>query len=237
MAVLLLSMVSGLVFVIQLLVFRSPRDTAFYFLQDLAFLPIQVAIVTVVLGKILNDREKRERLKKTNMMVGAFFSELGDGLIDQLHKMKIGSEELAPNLKFKENWSLREFESAVAAIEGYHLEISCTALDFAKLKAMLSEKRPFLLLMLSNPNLLEHESFTDLLWAIFHLTDELLARESLEELPQSDAAHLNNDVKRAFNAMLSVWLIYMAHLKTDYPYLFSLELRRNPFGEGKISVT
>jgi len=30
-----------------------------------------------------------------------------------------------------------------------------------------------LLGLLGNPNLLEHDSFTDLLWAVFHLMEEL----------------------------------------------------------------
>jgi hypothetical protein len=91
--------------------------------------------------------------------------------------------------------------------------------------------------MLSNPNLLEHEAFTDLLWAVFHLTDELQARGEMSELPKSDLVHLNFDVKRVFNSMLSVWVIYMAHLKMEYPYLFSLEMRRNPFsGENNVII-
>ncbi|MPN25934.1 hypothetical protein SDC9_173355 [bioreactor metagenome] len=84
-------------------------------------------------------------------------------------------------------------------------------------------------MMLENPNLLEHETFTDMLWAVFHLTDELLARENIESLPESDIKHLENDVKRVFNSILVQWVGYMNHLKSDYPYLFSLELRRNPF--------
>jgi len=147
--------------------------------------------------------------------------------------MKISSEELKMNLKMKENWSSREFKNASDAIKGYKLEIACKPSDLQNLRELLSAKRGFLLVMLANPNLLEHESFTDLLWAIFHFTDELLARGDFAVLPQSDIDHLNKDLRRAFEAMLSVWIIYMAHLKTDYPYLFSLELRRNPFGGDK----
>jgi voltage-gated potassium channel len=83
--------------------------------------------------------------------------------------------------------------------------------------------------MLVNPTLLEHEVFTDMLWAVFHFTDELLARDSITDLPSSDIMHLNYDAKRAFSALLVQWIHYMSHLKTDYPYLFSLETRRNPF--------
>ncbi len=233
----LLVIFSMLIFVIQIIIFKTPRDTGFYFMQDMGFLPLQVAIVTVIIGRILNDREKRERLKKTNMMLGSFFSEIGNEMLLRLSAMKTNSGEFKKELEIKESWSSRDFRKAAAAIEGHDLSLFCTAEDFQSLKEFLSEKRSFMLLMLTNPNLHEHESFTDLLWAVFHLADELSARDGFYGLPESDTAHLNNDAKRAYDAILSVWVIYMGHLKTNYPYLFSLEMRRNPFaGEGGVVI-
>lgn len=54
-----------------------------------------------------------------------------------------------------------------------------------------------------------------------------MSRNSLDDLPDRDLAHLNHDVLRAFRALLIHWI--MSYLRTDYPYLFSLELRKNPF--------
>ncbi len=234
--ILLLVIVSLAIYIFQLVKFQSPQDTVFYFLQDMAFLPLQVAIVTIVLGKFLTNREKKERLKKTNMMVGAFFSEIGNELLEKLNRLNSKSEELELCLNFIENWSNRDFKTAATSIEKYDLDICCTADDLQNLKNMLSEKRNFILLMLENPNLLEHETFTDLLWAIFHLTDELLFRGSFADLPSTDIAHLNNDTRRAFKAILVQWISYMFHLKSDYPYLFSLEMRRNPFNVNKTNI-
>ena len=82
--------------------------------------------------------------------------------------------------------------------------------------------------LLANPNLLEHDTFTDLLWAVFHLSEELSSRPILEGLPEKDYDHLTGDMKRAYAQLLSEWLFYMKHLKKDYPYLFSLAIRMNP---------
>jgi len=82
---------------------------------------------------------------------------------------------------------------------------------------------------LGNPNLLEHDSFTNLLWAVFHLTEELSLRKSLNGLPETDYQHLSGDMKRAYHLLIVEWLDYMMHLKTNYPYLFSLAVRTNPF--------
>ncbi|MPN52771.1 hypothetical protein SDC9_200434 [bioreactor metagenome] len=103
--------------------------------------------------------------------------------------------------------------------------------NLTELKKLLAGKRMFLLVMLSNPALMEHQSFTDMLFALFHLTDELLARERLDDLPEADLEHLNRDVNRVLRAVLIHWVGYLRHIQADYPYLFSLELRRNPFRE------
>ena len=57
-----------------------------------------------------------------------------------------------------------------------------------------------MLRLLENPNLMEHERFTDLLWAVLHVEEELEARTSLADLWPADEAHLELDVRRAYNA-------------------------------------
>ena len=85
---------------------------------------------------------------------------------------------------------------------------------------------------MENPNLLEHESFTNLLWAVFHLTEELAYRRTVERLARADAAHIAGDIKRAYELLTLEWLAYMKRLQKDYPYLFSLAVRTNPFDPG-----
>lgn len=108
-------------------------------------------------------------------------------------------------------------------------EIDINKGDIGDLKRFLVEKRQFLLNLLENPNLLEHETFTNLLWAVFHLTEELDHRTDLKGLPGSDYQHLAGDLKRVYCLLIAEWLAYMKHLKSEYPYLFSLALRTNPF--------
>lgn len=46
-----------------------------------------------------------------------------------------------------------------------------------------------MLTLLENPQLFEHDRFTDLLHAVFHLADESNARESFIDLPTTDYNH------------------------------------------------
>ena len=85
--------------------------------------------------------------------------------------------------------------------------------------------------LLENPSLLENDRFTDLLWAVTHLDEELEARVSLNNLPEKDVEHIAGDIQRMYDHLASEWLDYVAHLKLNYPYLFSLILRTHPFQE------
>lgn len=221
--------VSALFYLAQIFIFHSPRDTFFYLFQDLAFVPIQVLLVTLIIDKLLTVREKRALLKKLNMVIGVFYSEAGTFLLGLFNEFGPQSEEFSQELIVKSNWAGQLFSSKSNAFRKFNYQIEINPVSLDKLKAFLLGKRAFMLGLLENPNLLEHDSFTDLLWAVFHLTDELACRETLAGLPESDLAHLSMDIRRAKALLISEWLAYLRHLKEDYPYLFSLEIRKNPF--------
>jgi hypothetical protein len=97
-----------------------------------------------------------------------------------------------------------------------------------ELRDFLSSRHSFLVRLLENPILLENQCFTDLLWAVFHLSEELNFRESLHDLPETDIAHLKTDLRRAYSKIVKEWITYTEHLKSKYPFLFSLAARINP---------
>ena len=59
--------------------------------------------------------------------------------------------------------------------------------------------------------------------------DGLSYEHDFKDLPETDYQHLSGDIKRAYILLISQWLNYMQHLQEDYPYLFSLAIRTNPF--------
>jgi hypothetical protein len=220
---------SAILYISQILIFERTKDTFFYIFQDLAFVPISVLIVTLILDQLLRMREKHAMLKKLNMVIGAFFSEVGTELLKSFLDFDVHYEKIRGNLIVTSNWSSQEFSTVKNGLKGYDYKIESQKGDLEGLKNFLTGKREFLLGLLENPNLLEHESFTNLLWAVFHLTEELECRIDLKKLPNTDYAHLSGDIKRAYVLLISEWLAYMKHLKDSYPYLFSLAVRTNPF--------
>jgi hypothetical protein len=101
--------------------------------------------------------------------------------------------------------------------------------NLEELRGFLASREDFLLRLIENPALFEHESFTDLILALDHLHEELKARGDLSDLPSSDLAHLATDIQRVYSRLVPEWMSYMEYLKAHYPYLFSLAMRSNPF--------
>lgn len=220
--------ISSTFYLLQITLFHKSEDTLFYMLQDIAFVPIQVLLVTIIIERLLNERERQALMKKLNMLIGVFFSEMGSSLIRHSAAYSADMTGLSQHLLIRTSWTDRDFLRASQMVQRADPGLDSRSGDLAAMKVFLEGKRTFLVSLLSNPNLLEHDAFTDLLWAVLHLSEELSVRNSLERLPKSDYDHLSGDMKRAFTLLIVEWLGYMKHLKKNYPYLFSLAVRMNP---------
>lgn len=214
---------------IQIMIFRREGDTWFYFLQDLSFIPIYILLVVVIVDRFLKIREKQSMMKKMNMVIGAFFSECGKDMLCLMIKFNSNSEAFHNDLLFDSSWDDAKFEKAKTTLKNVGMDINCGKSDIVELKNYLNSKMDFLLRLLENPILLEHDSFTDLLWAVSHLEQELACRKDLHKLSVTDSTHIDGDIKRAYVNLISEWLSYLAHLRKEYPYLYSLAVRTNPF--------
>lgn len=199
-----------------------------FLVGDLAFLVLQIALVTLLVDRMIREREKQSMLRKLNMVIGAFFSELGTGLLGKLAVADARLNEVRPSLIPAHSWTEQSYAEARAALVAHKADIQLTAEDLDTLKALLNAEKPFLLNLLGNQTLLEHAAFTELLWAVTHLAEELDARNSFSDMPASDRLHLAGDVKRAYTLLVLQWLDYVRHLQSQYPYLFSLAVRVNP---------
>jgi hypothetical protein len=222
---------SGSVYFVHYWIFGDLHHIFLYLIGDVAFLFIDVLIVTLVLHRLLVFREKQSVMKKINVVIDTFFSEVGTDLLKIGLKFDSNADNFKKKLVITKNWTDKYFFTAKQSTLQRNSVIDCKKYDLVQTKVFLVSKRQFILNLLDNPNLVEHESFTNLLLAILHLTDELANRQDLTRLPQSDFEHLSEDIKRAYSQLILQWLDYIKHLQRDYPYLFSLALRINPFDE------
>ena len=229
--VLLLAICSVALYGLQILIFQKQDQTFFYLLQDLAFFPLQVIMIYFILEKILEEKERKEKIKKLDVVISAYFFESGTQILSCLSKFDTELHKTKELLDINHSWTDEKFKDVIKALKSQKYFVDSNGSSLENLKNNLLRHKGHMLSMLQNPNLLEHDYFTDMLWAIFHLMDELSSRERLSELPQKDFDHLSIDIKRAYSAMLVEWVYYSKHLKHSYPYLFSLSERKKPFDD------
>jgi hypothetical protein len=178
---------------------------------------------------IVNRQEKESRLKKTNVVLGTFFSEIGIQLLALLAAFDCQIDIVKKTLKIEGRWSKKDFSAAKRTLSSFDFKVDTQQGNLESLYRFLDKTGDRMLRLLENPALMEHESFTELLQAIIHLRDELFYRRDLRKLPDSDRKHLAGDIKRAYRRLVYQWLDYLNYLKNDYPYLFHLAVRTNPF--------
>lgn len=201
-----------------------------------------IAIVIIVMGvstflgvianateMMLAKREMESRMQKLNMVIGVFFSEVGIRLLDMFSRYDPDFDAVRPGLVVTANWTDKKFQEAIKNSREHTFGVRTDLVDPAVLKEFLTKRRDFLVRLLENPVLMEHQDFTNLLRAVFHLAEELEYRSSFEDVPKADSDHLAGDIERSYHLIVGEWLAYMKFLKNNYPFLFSLAIRTNPF--------
>ncbi|MCL5071093.1 MAG: hypothetical protein M1308_09375 [Actinobacteria bacterium] len=233
---LILVVISIIIYIINYFIFKNSHDIFFYFTLDIAFLPINVLLVTLLIDTLLNQREKKSMLNKLNMVIGTFFSEVGLSLLKYFNEYDENMEAISNRLMKINNWGRKDYLKFKSGIVKHDSKIHISIESEEILKKFLLSKRDFLLRLLENPNLLEHETFTELLRAVFHLTEEMSSRETFDNQPEADLKHIELDIKRSYLLLIKEWLSYMEYLKDSYPYLYSLALRQNPFNKNSTVI-
>lgn len=222
---------SFLLFLLHYMIFHDIHHILIYTIHDLAFLPLEVLLVTLILHQMLEYRAMKNKLNKLNMVIGVFFSEIGTPLLRYFSEHDRDHTEKITFFSSMKTWDTPQYQKKQNEIMSLPCSVTITCTELIPLRNLLVMKEELLVRMLENPVLLEHESFTDVLQAVFHLTEELKHRGECTNLPESDVDHVSGDINRAYSMMIPVWLSYLGYLKIHYPYLHSLAVRTNPFTE------
>ena len=182
-----LVLLSAALYFVHWLFFRDFHHILIYLVGDIAFIPMEVLVVTLIIHQLLSAHEKRAMLKKMNMVIGSFYSEVGTALLRDFSRLDADAERIGQELAVTGKWADRQFDEVRARLKRFDYTVEGAKAGLEEMRAFLLEKRGFLLGLLQNPNLLEHDSFSDLLWAVFHLTEELAHRGDLSPYIGVDA--------------------------------------------------
>lgn len=222
----LLIISSIIIYITHGVVFKDPYFTFKLFYGQLGFLPFSVFVMAFIINKFIAIREKKQKEEKSYMLLGVFFSEIGSKLIKHYNSLNNEKEIISKIANKPESWSEENLKIIQKDFEDSKIDIKIDNEDLLKLKNILNVEKDFLLNLLQNPALMEHDVISHTVWAVLHVYEEL---NILDDIEKVDKTHIKGDIERSFRALNRLWVRYMIHLKKNFPFLHSLAVRTNPY--------
>ncbi len=209
-------------------IFRDIHHIMIFLISDIAFIPLEVFFVSVVLERIIEKRDERLVTKKLNMLIGLFYQEIGNYVLTHLASADddLRSDNFDATIDF--NWDEHKYEKLSKCIMAHQYHVNMSKVNLTELDEQLTLHKSLIVNLISNPTIHEHGPFSEVLMSLFHLADELKHRP-IETLDESDLDHLKVDTERVYKSLSEEWVSYMSHLQVDYPYLFLTAVKNNPF--------
>ena len=127
-----------------------------------------------------------------------------------------------------DTWCDKSFSKLHEDILQYDYEINIEKIDLKNIRNRLDNNKDLLINLISNGNLLEHETFTEMLMTIMHLKEELDTRYC-EDIEEYEIKHIETDLMAVYKYLTIEWAEYMKYLSKNYPSLYCKALINNPF--------
>lgn len=226
----LLLIISILLYSFHYIIFRDSHHIFIYLLGDIAFIPLQVFLVALVIEKYIEQKERKHALDRLNTQVGVFYGEFGIDLLQYCVNLDAEIDNYRKEFSFTCSCDMRQYDNFKFFIERYSFIIDISKLDILYLKNMLGKNIQLIVNLLSNPAIVDKYHFDKMLMAVLHIHEEIGYRmNSNNELTQEDYEHLQIDVERVYRLLTFGWLYYIKYLKNEYPYLYNTAVAQNPF--------
>ncbi|MDB2043369.1 hypothetical protein, partial [Clostridium perfringens] len=154
---------------VHYLIFQDLHHTLIFLFADIAFIPMEVFFTTLVIDKLLEKREKEHLRDKLSMLIGVFFSELGTDILNTFVYADDNTEIIAKEALVTKEWNKNEFKNLEKLVDEYEYDIDIKKVDLIALEKKLNAQKDLVINLITNPMLIEHEEFSDMLMSILHL--------------------------------------------------------------------
>jgi hypothetical protein len=220
---------SAVLYFFNFLLYGDAHRLMELFTEELAFMPVYVFITAVFAERMLSRSEKAEMSRRTNALVGTFYNEIGYGIIKKLIKFDSNFDNLKAKVSINSGWDSQKFKAVHRLAETYTYGAPKGKEDILEIGELLSAKKDFMLIMMSNASLLEKDEFSELLLSVNHIHEALRTIEDIFAISDDLTDHIHSDLERTYRSLIGVWVSYMSFIKKEDPYLYMLAIGKNPF--------
>lgn len=227
--ILLLLCVSALLYAIHYLIFRDLHHLAIFGLHELAFVPLEVILVTLGLDQLVEKTHREEARSKVSIIETLYFNESGGTMLRYLTSFDPDAARLRELLQVTEDWHSSDFRQAIRQLKSYPFLLDLDRIDFFGLHYHLSQRHEYYRSMLENPALTQSEAFTEMIMKIYLLWEELDGRTNLYQLPEKDRSYLAELLHEIYRELTEYWLDNVYNHSIHNRFRLHRAIESNPF--------
>ncbi len=227
--ILLLLCASALLYAIHYLIFRDLHHLAIFGLHELAFVPLEVILVTLGLDQLVEKTHREEARSKVSIIETLYFNESGGTMLRYLTSFDPDAARLRELLQVTEDWHSSDFRQAIRQLKSYPFLLDLDRIDFFGLHYHLSQRHEYYRSMLENPALTQSEAFTEMIMKIYLLWEELDGRTNLYQLPEKDRNYLAELLHEIYRELTEYWLDNVYNHSIHNRFRLHRAIESNPF--------
>lgn len=227
--ILLLLCASALLYAIHYLIFRDLHHLAIFGLHELAFVPLEVILVTLGLDQLVEKTHREEARSKVSIIETLYFNESGGTMLRYLTSFDPDAARLRELLQVTEDWHSSNFRQAIRQLKSYPFLLDLDRIDFFGLHYHLSQRHEYYRSMLENPALTQSEAFTEMIMKIYLLWEELDGRTNLYQLPEKDRNYLAELLHEIYRELTEYWLDNVYNHSIHNRFRLHRAIESNPF--------
>ena len=208
--------IASIFFVSRIIVLGDPEEVVAYLWKQIGFIPVNILIVALLLDGIMSKKEREAILEKLDMLMGTFFTEIGNDLISEISKANKNKSK-TKDLKSIKNWTDKDYENKLKELRDSPIDFEADVpLEdreefLTSIHVSIEKNREFIINLINNPNLFEKDEFSALVLALLHLDEELSRRGDLSNIDDVDFNHLTGDIKRVYTHLVYEWIYYLKY--------------------------
>ncbi len=227
--ILLLLCASALLYAIHYLIFRDLHHLAIFGLHELAFVPLEVILVTLGLDQLVEKTHREEARSKVSIIETLYFNESGSTMLRYLTSFDPDAARLRELLQVTQDWRSSDFRQAIRQLKSYPFLLDLERIDFFGLHYHLSQRHEYYRSMLENPALTQSEAFTEMIMKIYLLWEELDGRTNLYQLPEKDRSYLAELLHEIYRELTEYWLDNVYNHSIHNRFRLHRAIESNPF--------
>lgn len=227
--ILLLLCASALLYAIHYLIFRDLHHLAIFGLHELAFVPLEVILVTLGLDQLVEKTHREEARSKVSIIETLYFNESGGTMLRYLTSFDPDAARLRELLQVTQDWRSSDFRQAIRQLKSYPFLLDLDRIDFFGLHYHLSQRHEYYRSMLENPALTQSEAFTEMIMKIYLLWEELDGRTNLYQLPEKDRSYLAELLHEIYRELTEYWLDNVYNHSIHNRFGLHRAIESNPF--------